>query len=375
MRIVDIRTTRLAVPLARVFRGGTYEITARCTIITEVLTDSGIGGCTYAGDERTRQHDIVRIIDTRLKPLLIGQDPLDSERLWDRMFQETIPHGDRGTILQAIAAVDIALWDIKGKAAGLPVHKLLGGYHDRLPAIVIGGYYEDDKGIDGLIAEMVGYRDQGLAGVKMKVGRIDVREDAERVREVRHAVGEQFMIACDANQAWTPEQAIEFCRLVEPYHIRWLEEPCHWYDDLAGMRRVRERSGVPVTAGQSEITKYGCETLVRGGAVDILNVDVSHAGGITEWRKIAAMAEMAGVAMAHHEEPHISQHCMGAIKLGLYPEYFSEARDPIGWNLLKNPPSFKDGCVSISQAPGFGLELNEGFIEQHRAKGEHRSLP
>jgi D-arabinonate dehydratase len=134
------------------------------------------------------------------------------------------------------------------------------------------------------------------------------------------------------------------------------------------MRRVRERTGVPVTAGQSEITKYGCEALVRGGAVDILNVDVSHAGGITEWRKITAMAEMAGVAMAHHEEPHLSQHCMGAVKLGLYPEYFSEARDPIGWNVLKNPPVFKNGYVSISQAPGIGLELNEAFIEQYRVQ-------
>jgi len=130
MRITDIRTTRLAVPLSRVFRGGTYEITARCTIITEVLTDAGINGCTYAGDERTRQQEIVYIINARLKPLLIGQDPLDIERLWDAMFQETIPHGDRATILEAIAAVDIALWDVKGKAAGLSVHKLLGGYHD-----------------------------------------------------------------------------------------------------------------------------------------------------------------------------------------------------------------------------------------------------
>jgi D-galactarolactone cycloisomerase len=368
MRITDVRTTRLAVPLSRVFRGGTYEITARCTVVTEVLTDTGISGCTFAGDERTRQQEIVHILDSRLKPLLIGQDPHDSERLWDRMFQETIAHGDRATLLQAIGAVDIALWDLKGKAAGLSVHKLLGGYYDRLPAIVIGGYYEDDKGIDGLIAEMVGYRDQGFAGVKMKVGRVDVREDAERVHEVRKAVGERFMIACDANQAWTPEQAIHFCRLVESCYIRWLEEPCHWYDDLTGMRRVRERTGVPVTAGQSEITKYGCQVLVHGGAVDILNVDLSHAGGITEWRKIAAMAEMAGVAMAHHEEPHLSQHCMGAIKLGLYPEYFSQARDPIGWNLLKNPPVFKDGCVAISQLPGFGLELNQEYIDRHRVK-------
>ena len=206
MRITDVRTTCLAVPLSRVFRGGTYEITARCTIVTEVLTDAGINGCTYAGDERTRQRDIVRIIAARLKPLLIGQDPLDVERLWDAMFQETIPHGDRATLLEAIAAVDIALWDVKGKAAGLSVYKLLGGYHDRLPAMVIGGYYEDDKGLDGLIAEMVGYRQQGFSGVKMKVGRIDVREDAERVHQVRQAVGERFMIACDANQAGLPSR-------------------------------------------------------------------------------------------------------------------------------------------------------------------------
>ena len=133
MRIADIRTTRLAVPLARVFRGGTYEITARCTVITEVWTDTGLSGCTYAGDERSRQQDLVRLIEARLKPLLIGQDPLDHERLWERMFQETIPHGDRATILKAIAAVDIALWDLKGKAAGLAVHKLLGGSHDPAP--------------------------------------------------------------------------------------------------------------------------------------------------------------------------------------------------------------------------------------------------
>jgi D-galactarolactone cycloisomerase len=368
MKITDVRTTLLAVPLSRVFRGGTYEIATRCTIITEILTDAGLAGRTYAGDERARQRQIADLIATRLKPLVLGGDPLDSERLWDRMFEETIPHGDRAAILQAIAAVDLALWDLKGKAAGLSVHKLLGGYHDRLPAIVIGGYYEDDKGMDGLIAEMVGYRDQGFAGVKMKVGRVDVREDAERVRQVRHAVGDRFMIACDANQAWTPEQAIEFCRLVEACHIRWLEEPCHWYDDIAGMRRVRERTGVPVTAGQSEITKYGCQALVRGGAVDILNVDVSHAGGLTEWRKIAAMAEMAGIAMAHHEEPHLSQHCLGASKLGLYPEYFAEARDPIGWHLPQHPPRFQDGCIAISQAPGFGLQLNDAFIERYRVQ-------
>lgn len=366
MQITDIRTTLLAVPLARVFRGGTYEIRSRCTIITEVFTDTNQTGCTYAGDERTKQREIAHTIEYRLKSLLRGQDPLDTERLWERMFQETIAHGDRATILQAIAAVDIALWDLKGKAAGLSVHQLLGGYHHRLPAIVIGGYYEDDKGIDGLLAEMVGYRDEGFAGVKMKVGRVDVREDAERVREVRKAVGDRFMLACDANQAWTPEQAIEFCRLVEPYQIRWLEEPCHWYADLAGMRKVRQRSSIPVTAGQSEITKYGCQALVRGGAVDILNVDVSHAGGITEWRKIASLAEMAGVAMAHHEEPHLSQHCMGAIKLGLYPEYFAPVRDPIGWNLPKNPAVLQQGYVQIPQTPGFGLELDQAFIEQHR---------
>jgi hypothetical protein len=150
---------------------------------------------------------------------------------------------------------------------------------------------------------------------------------------------------------------------------------CHWYDDRAGMRRVRERTGVPVTGGQSEVSKYGCQALVRGGAVDILNVDVSHAGGITEWRKIAAMAEMAGVAMAHHEEPHLSQHCLGVIKFGLYPEYFSAIRDPIGWHLPKHLPPLQDGRVSIPQTPGFGLELSQEFIERHRLRSAWRHHP
>jgi D-arabinonate dehydratase len=197
----------------------------------------------------------------------------------------------------------------------------------------------------------------------MKVGRIDVHEDAERVHQVRQAVGERFMIACDANQAWSPEQAIDFCRLVESDQICWLEEPCHWYDDLAGMRRVRGRTGIPVTAGQSEITKYGCEALVRGGAVDILNVDVSHAGGITEWRKIAAYAAAHSLPMAPHGNPHVGAHCVAGVRNGLIVEVGMYAgRAPARLPMLA-PLAVDRGEIQLTETPGFGFEIDRDAIK------------
>jgi L-alanine-DL-glutamate epimerase-like enolase superfamily enzyme len=378
MRIVDVKAIPLERMLDAVFHGGTYEIKSRNTLVTEIWTDDGIIGRVFGGDEWRYQKEIVEVVEQHFKPLLLGQDIRDVEKLWDQMFNLPLDLGNRSihildlanwaVQMQAIAAVDIAIWDALGKSMKTPVYKLLGGYRDKVPVVGIGGYYAKGKGDNELIAEMVGYRDRGLAGVKMKVGRAGVKEDARRVRIVREAVGNDFVIACDANQAWTPEEAIEFGHLVSNLNLSWLEEPVRWYDQLQGLRRVRLATGIPISAGQGEICRFGCRDLINSEAVDILNVDVTIAGGITEWRKVAAMAGMFGVNMGHHEEPQVAVHLLGGVANGLFVEIFPDhRRDPMWFELPEKQPTIEDGYMEVPTGPGLGIDLNPRVIAKYSA--------
>src|SRR5215470_10571104 len=174
----------------------------------------------------------------------------------------------RPLLMEAIACVDCAVWDAVGKALGQPVRSLLGGYRERLPIISIGGYYMEGKTLADIGREMEAYRAAGMAGCKFKVGGLAPEEDARRVETARRAAGADFVLAVDANRGWSAQDAIRFARLVEPLDIRWFEEPCHWYDDVAMMASVRRATRIPVTAGQSEITSHGVRRLLDAGAVD-----------------------------------------------------------------------------------------------------------
>jgi len=174
------------------------------------------------------------------------------------------------------------------------------------------------------------------------------------------------VIACDANQAWTPEEAIEFGNLVSSVNLRWLEEPVRWYDQLNGLRRVRQALGIPISAGQGEISRFGCRDLITNEAVDILNVDVTIAGGITEWRKIAAMAELFGVGMGHHEEPQVAIHLLAAVPNGLYVEIFPDRdRDPMWFDLPVVQPTIRNGFMEVPTGPGLGIELRADVIAKY----------
>lgn len=379
MRITHIRAVPLIRPLKTPFIGGTYRITSRNTLITEVYCDNGMVGRAFAGDEERYQADIASLIDKTFSPLLEGEDPRQIERLWEMMFRcdpglenrgiHTLDLANKSILMQAISAVDIALWDLLGKLYGASVAQLLGGYQPRIPIITIGGYY-GVRGIPELVEELQSYQAQGLAGIKMKVGKVEVAEDIERVRAARAAVGPNFIIACDSNQAWTPAQAVEFCQGVEPFNIRWIEEPVVWYEQLAGLAYVRQRTRIPVVAGQGEISRFGCRDLVANGCVDILNVDCSIAGGITEWRRIAGMASMFNVRMAHHEEPQIAIHLLSAVPHGLYVEIFANPeRDPMWLELVTNRPPIENGTVAVPTGPGLGLELADAVIERYSGQG------
>jgi len=366
MKITKVEVIPLVRKLEEAFAGGTYRIVNRNTLVTRVHTDEGIVGQAFGGDEDQRQMEVVKIIRDHFDPLLRGEDARNVERLWNKMYNCNVGLENRSIHIldlnnhaiqmQAVAAVDNALWDALGKFYNVPLYKLLGGFRDKVPIIAIGGYYKDGQQDSDIRDEILSYKALELSGVKFKVGRKNVAEDVERVRIAREAVGDDFVIMCDANQAWTPEQAIEFCRAAAPLNLRWIEEPVRWDDQNEGLRLVRQNSPIPVSAGQGEITRYGCRDLILQGNVSILNVDVTIAGGVTEWMKIAHMAEHFHVQMGHHEEAQVALHLLAAIPHSLYVEIFpNPKRDPMWAELPAVHARIRGGYMELPTGPGLGM--------------------
>jgi L-alanine-DL-glutamate epimerase-like enolase superfamily enzyme len=378
MKIKHIEAIPLVRNLEEVFTGGTYKITSRNTIVTRVELDNGVIGETFGGDEDHYQLDVCRIVNTVYQPLLVGGDIRDIARHWERMWATRVDMNNRSihnldlakycACMQAIAAVDIALWDALGKAVGQPVYKLLGGCRDRVPVIAIGGYLRKGSSLSSLEDEVAHYREAQISGMKLKVGRLSVEEDIARTRLVRDVGGENFHLCVDANQAWTVEQALAFARGAKDLNLAWMEEPVAWYDQIEGNARVRS-AGIPVNVGQGEISRHGCRDLVIRGAVDILNVDVTIAAGVTEWMRIAGMASCFGVRMAHHEEPQVALHLLASVPHGICVEIFPNyQRDPMWFDLPVEQPVIRDGCMHLPERPGFGIPLRSETIERWRAK-------
>jgi len=364
LTITRIVTVPIRVPLDRVYRGSHYRMTHRSTVIIRVHTASGVVGEAYAGDEDAALEQIDAIIHEEIAPKLIGQDAFAIERCWQLARPATWDIlRDRRLGLVATATVDVALWDVQGKALGVPLWKLWGGYRDSVPVITIGGYYSSDADIT---AEVSGLVEAQFAGMKFKVGGLSAEEDALRVREAREAAGENFALAVDANQGWTPMEAIKFARLVEDCNLLWFEEPCQWQNDRRAMRDVRLAAGIPVCAGQTEFSAAGCRDLMETGSIDYCNFDSSWSGGPTEWRRVAGMATVYDVNMAHHEEPQVAAHLLASIPHGTYLEYFHPQRDPIWHNLIVNRPTLVDGRIELPTAPGLGWDLDADYIDRYR---------
>jgi L-alanine-DL-glutamate epimerase-like enolase superfamily enzyme len=365
LTIAEIETIAVRVPLAQTYRGSAYQMTHRSTIVTRIRTEEGVVGEAYCGDEDAGLEEIDRIIRDEIAPRLIGEDAFRYERCWELARPATYDIlRDRRLGLVACACVDAAIWDAIGKALGMPLHRLWGGYTDTLPVITIGGYY----GKQDIADEVSELRGRGLAGMKFKVGGRTPEEDAERFRRARAAAGPDFVLCADANQGWTPGDAIRFAKLVGDLDLHWFEEPCIWSNDRRAMRDVRFGGNVRICAGQSEFSAGGCRDLMVEGAIDFCNFDSSWSGGATEWRRVAAAAAAFDVAMAHHEEPQIACHLLASIPHGTFLEIFSAERDPIWWNLVANRPPIVDGRMTLPSGPGLGWELDLDYIEAYRIR-------
>jgi len=318
----------------------------------EVFTDEGLTGFCPAGANPA-------IVEGPFKELLVGQNPLEIERLWTRLFQGwRHPKMDE---VMALSKVDIALWDLIGKILNQPVWRLLGGARERVPAYAAGGMYQEGKGIAALVAEMTGFVEAGFRAVKMKVAGASFREDLERVRAVRQAIGPAVDLMLDANHAWLPHEAIRFARAVADCDPYWLEEPVDPWD-YRGCAEVARALDIPVATGENVSTRYAFRDLIDARAADIIQADPLYCGGITEWRRIAAYAAAHNLPMAPHGNPHIGAHCVAGVPNGLIVEVglyhgLRPTRPPI-----VQPLEVREGVITLGEAPGFGFVIDREAI-------------
>jgi D-arabinonate dehydratase len=269
-----------------------------------------------------------------------------------------------------MSAIDIALWDLKGKAVGRPVWALLGGALRRqVPAYVTGFYYRDGEKPDDLAREAAMYLEHGYRTVKVKVGGLPPEADAERVGRIRKAVGKDVAIMLDANQGWNLATAVRAARLCAEHDIVWLEDPMPWYDERRTLERLRAEVDIPIAAGETEYTPFGLRTMLAEGLVDYLIIDSTWAGGLTTWRKAAVMAELYQVPLAAHHDPQIHVHAVAASPTGYILESFADpTRDPLWFELFRERPAIVDGVMAVPDAPGLGLELRQETLEKYGVK-------
>jgi L-alanine-DL-glutamate epimerase-like enolase superfamily enzyme len=376
MHITRIETHLLSAPLAHVYWMSIFPYRTVDEIVVRVHTDTGIVGIGQA--HRAPLQRVKQIIEQGLAPLLVGQDPREVERLWEAMFRTTYTRSaqqqlagfrDRYMTMTAISALDIALWDIVGKAAHQPLHRLFGGYSSELPAYASGGYYLEGQGPDVLVEEVRGYLELGYDAVKIKVGGPSLEEDVARVRAVREAIGPNVDLMLDANQGWTPPQAVRASHALERFDPYWLEEPVHWYDHIRGTAMVRKRTSIPIASGESEYTRWACREFLELEGVDILQYDATVGGGLSEWRRVAAMAQHYHVPMAPHHDPQIHMHVVAAIPNGLTLEAFPNAkRDPLWADLVDDKPLIEKGRLHLPDRPGLGYTLSEAALQRYATR-------
>ncbi len=268
----------------------------------------------------------------------------------------------RGAAISAISAIDVAIWDLKGKILGQPVHKLLGGHRDAVPTY--GSGIDRNYTAEELVREMTDYVDSGFKMVKMKIGGRDVKEDLDRVKLVRETIGPDIDLALDVNNGWSLTTAIRMARKLEQYDIYWLEEPI-LADEIDSLAKLADETSIPIAVGETHYTKWEFKELMQRGAVEIVQADIGKCGGVTEFIKIAAMADAYGLPVCPHFSFYTDVPVVAAIPNGLFTEYAHEFFAPAE-QLFVDPIRPVNGETVPSNKPGFGIEINQEAFERLR---------
>ena len=338
-------------------------------LIVEVFTDDGHVGI---GNAALAPHATKQVIDCYLQPILIGSDPWDTEFLWQHMYRKTMAFGRKGIGMAAMSAVDIALWDILGKSAKQPVYRLLGGkMKPRIP-VYASRLYNIELG--KLAAEAEGYKEDGFKAMKLRFGwgpvdnAAGMQRNIDLVRTVREVVGNDIDVMADAYMGWTLDYAKRMLPLLEPFHLHWLEEPVV-PDDIRGYAELKSCGRIPIAGGEHEYTLYGFRDLLDAKAVDYIQFDTNRVGGISQARKIAALAEAYSVPVIPHagqmHNYHVVMSSLNAPMAEYFPAVDVEVGNELFWYIFNGEPRAKDGFVDLEEnLPGLGLTINEEALRQ-----------
>ena len=333
-------------------------------LIVEIFTDDGHVGI---GNAALAPPITKRVIDLYLKPLLTGADPWNIEFLWQHMYRKTMAFGRKGIGMAAISAVDIALWDLLGKSAKQPVFRLLGGRtKPRIPVYASRLYSIE---LSELAAEAKRYKKEGYKAMKLRFGwgpadgAAGMQKNVALVKTVRDSVGDGIDVMADAYMGWTLDYAKRMLPLLEPFNLRWLEEPVI-PDDIHGYAELKSYARIPIAGGEHEFTQYGFRDLLEARAVDYIQFDTNRVGGITQARKISALAESHSIPVIPHAGQMHNYHVVMASLNSPMAEYFPivdvEVGNELFWYIFEGEPKAQDGFVDLDDnLPGLGLTVNE----------------
>lgn len=361
--IESVAVHLVSTPVAGGMADATRKVERVGFTIVLIRTRDGVEGLgvTYheVGGEATK-----KLIEQDIAPRLIGRDPFDTEVLWSEYFGYLRGIGRKGLMFAALSAIDIALWDIKGKTLQLPLYKLFGGGNPTVPVYGSGGWtsYTDAQ----LVDEAVGMVQAGYTAIKLKVGvegGTKPLRDVQRIRAVRKAIGDDIDLMLDANNCWDAATGARFANQVSDVQPLWLEEPV-FADDIPGLARYKQSTDVPLATGEHEYTKWGIRDLLIAGAADIIQADIARAGGFTEMLKIAALTQAWNVKFAPHAMENIHHHIVAAYgnaptleRLLLFERItalaFPEAPLPV------------NGTMTLTTAPGLGYGVDMDFVRAH----------
>lgn len=359
-KIDHITTKLLSIPLKRPVEGHPYlgRRAASNFVILQLQTEDGLNSFGLAHTSTIGKARALEVMIQELVPMLTGQSALELERIYQRAYTFFTDLGHGGAALQALAAVDIALWDLKGKALSLPLHRLLGARRDRVSCYYSGGLRRQQT-TEQLVAEAVDIVARGFGGMKLRLGARPIDEDVERVRAVRDAIGPKLALMVDMNWSMTPSDAIRLGRMLETFDLYWFEDPVA-ADDFDGLAAVSRALDMRVTFGETLDRIGDYRTCLDKDAADCYMADVQKVGGISAWLRIAALMDAWHHPLASHVEPEVQIHLVAAAPNGLTVEY-----NPNHEVLYTENLTLKEGFLELPTGPGLGCELNPEVLKRY----------
>jgi D-galactarolactone cycloisomerase len=386
-RIKQVDTYILRVPLGKErFYSSQSIFPERNSLLVRIETKDGIVGWGEGGQYGPPE-PVAACINDVLSPRITGRSPFEAGRIWEELYAFSRDFGQKGTYIEAMSAVDIALWDITGKALEMPVHQLLGGaFRDSVPTYATGCYYRGEdafhykSSLDALVEEAIGFKEAGFEILKMKVGLLSINEDTERVRAIREGIGPEIQLMVDCNHAYSASDAIRMGRILQDNGVVLMEEPVV-PEDRAGYRRVRAALDLAIAGGECEFTRYGFRDLISEGCIDVAQPDVCVCGGFTEAKNIYSIASSYGVKVIPHvwgsgiafsvglnyiaSLPNMP-HTANPVPLQNEPVIeYDRNPNPLREDLCQTRIEMEKGRIIVPKKPGLGIEVNETVLNRY----------